>query len=224
LSRLSFRIQRLYFKSFYSVYLPKSYVTNHSSRQRADDKILQHLESLVQRATSISTLAVLRILNLSHSLCSSLIDDLKVYDATLSSGEGSKGATAGPGPLGTMLDSAMEEMFVPWLEGSRYLESENKNLVELYAGLLSRFTRYHVSLRTFTCYHSAYIVGNGTQSQAEFTAKQGRSSTLYLFDYYRLNIHRSDCCSCNFEVRQPIHIRYWRIHERDLLTDGHFEA
>ena len=44
-----------------------------------------------------------------------------------------------------MLDHAMEEMFVPWLEGSRYLESENKNLVELYAGLLSRFTRYHVS-------------------------------------------------------------------------------
>jgi hypothetical protein len=40
----------------------------------------------------------------------------------------------------------MEEMFVPWLEGSRYLENENKNLVELYAGLLSRFTRYHVRL------------------------------------------------------------------------------
>lgn len=45
-----------------------------------------------------------------------------------------------------MLDHAMEEMFVPWLEGSRYLESESKNLVELFAGLLSRFTRYHVCL------------------------------------------------------------------------------
>ncbi len=43
-----------------------------------------------------------------------------------------------------MLDHAMEEMFVPWLEGTRYLESESKNLVELYAGLLSRFSRYHV--------------------------------------------------------------------------------
>jgi len=106
---------------------------------------LQHLESLVQRATSISTLAVLRILNLTHSLCSSLIDDLKVYDVALSSGESSK-STPGTGPLGAMLDHAMEEMFVPWLEGSRYLESENKNLVELYAGLLSRFTRYHVRL------------------------------------------------------------------------------
>jgi hypothetical protein len=44
-----------------------------------------------------------------------------------------------------MLDHALEEMFVPWLEGTRYLESESKNLVELYGGLLSRFTRYHVS-------------------------------------------------------------------------------
>ena len=43
-----------------------------------------------------------------------------------------------------MLDRIMEEMFVPWLEGTRYLETESKNLVELYAGLLSRFTRYHV--------------------------------------------------------------------------------
>ena len=120
------------------------------SVDRADQQILQHLESLVQRASSISTLAVLRILNLTHSLCSSLIEDLKVYDATLSSGESSK-STPGAGPLGAMLDHAMEEMFVPWLEGSRYLESENKNLVELYAGLLSRFTRYHVRPYLMVC-------------------------------------------------------------------------
>ena len=109
-------------------------------------QILQHLESLVQKASSISTLAILRILNLTHSLCSSLIEDLKKYDATLSSAGSAKGSPSATGPLGVMLDHAMEEMFVPWLEGSRYLESENKNLVELYAGLLSRFTRYHVSL------------------------------------------------------------------------------
>jgi len=42
----------------------------------------------------------------------------------------------------------MDEIFVPWIEGTRYLESESKNLVELYAGLLSRFTRYHVSPQT----------------------------------------------------------------------------
>lgn len=75
-----------------------------------------------------------------------MIDDLKAYDVTLSTASTAKGTTGGTGPLGAMLDHAMEEMFVPWLEGNRYLESENKNLVELYAGLLSRFTRYHVSM------------------------------------------------------------------------------
>ncbi|WVQ97920.1 hypothetical protein IAU59_005038 [Kwoniella sp. CBS 9459] len=103
--------------------------------------IQQHLESLLSRAATISTLAVLRILHLTHSICSTLVDDLKSYDLTL--GGPSKGPTAAGGPLAMMLDHSLEEMFVPWLEGTRYLESESKNLVELYAGLLSRFTRYH---------------------------------------------------------------------------------
>ncbi|OCF37461.1 exocyst complex component protein [Kwoniella heveanensis BCC8398] len=103
--------------------------------------IQQHLESLLSRAATISTLAVLRILHLTHSVCSTLVDDLKTYDLTL--GGPSKGNSTAGGPLATMLDHSLEEMFVPWLEGTRYLESESKNLVELYAGLLSRFTRYH---------------------------------------------------------------------------------
>ena len=106
-------------------------------------QIQQHLETLVSRASAISTLAVLRILNLTHNMCSSLVDDLKTYDATLTE-PSSRGLALSSGPLATMLDRAMEEIFVPWLEGQRYLDSESKNLVELYAGLLSRFTRYHV--------------------------------------------------------------------------------
>ncbi|WWC59401.1 uncharacterized protein I303_101956 [Kwoniella dejecticola CBS 10117] len=107
--------------------------------------IQQHLESLLSRAATISTLAVLRMLHLTHSICSALVDDLKTYDLTLGSSNAasSKAPTSASGPLATMLDHALEEMFVPWLEGTRYLESESKNLVELYAGLLSRFTRYH---------------------------------------------------------------------------------
>ncbi|ORY27739.1 exocyst complex component Sec10-domain-containing protein [Naematelia encephala] len=107
--------------------------------------IQQQLETLVSRASAISTLAMLRILHLTHSLCSALVEDLKSYDLQLSAPMASttKGSAPSAGPLAGMLDQAMEEMFVPWLEGTRYLETESKNLVELYAGLLSRFTRYH---------------------------------------------------------------------------------
>jgi hypothetical protein len=150
---------------------------------------------------------VLRILNLTHSLCSSLIEDLKTYDATLSIAGSSKGPTTpGTGPLGAMLDHAMEEMFVPWLEGTRYLESENKNLVELYAGLLSRFTRYHASLSSPQVCRTDGI-GNGTQGQAQFTAQQGRASTLVLVHYCLVLFDSSNGSCSHFEIRQSLHIR-----------------
>ena len=104
------------------------------------------MENLISRASAISTLAVLRVLNLCHTTCSALVDDLKGYDVSLSTSTAvpPKGGVPASGPLAVMLERAMEEMFVPWLEGTRYLETESKNLIELYAGLLSRFTRYHV--------------------------------------------------------------------------------
>lgn len=108
-------------------------------------KIQQHIESLVSRASTVSTLAVLRILHLSHSMCAKLVEDLKSLDVTLGGpvAGSSKMATAPTGPIATLLDQSLEEIFIPWLEGSRYLDSESKNLVELYAGLLSQFTHYH---------------------------------------------------------------------------------
>lgn len=39
----------------------------------------------------------------------------------------------------------MEELFVPYTEGQRYLERESKNLTELYSVYLSAFARYHVN-------------------------------------------------------------------------------
>lgn len=63
---------------------------------------------------------------------------------------GGNGAIAGAGGIGvaavsTMLDQAMDELFVPYMEGARYLEREGKSLTELYAGKLLRFTNWHVS-------------------------------------------------------------------------------
>lgn len=43
-----------------------------------------------------------------------------------------------------MLDSAMEELFVPYTEGQRYMERELKNLGELYSLNLYGFAKWHV--------------------------------------------------------------------------------
>ncbi|KAG6868166.1 hypothetical protein C0993_006834 [Termitomyces sp. T159_Od127] len=119
--------------------------------------IQQHMEQLLHRGSSISDLAYLRVLQLVHIQTSALVDDLKTYElphvsprtpyeATefrrllASSNSTSPGTSAA---LSTMLEVAMEELFVPYTEGQRYLERESRSLGALYSGLLAHFTRYH---------------------------------------------------------------------------------
>jgi exocyst complex component 5 len=117
------------------------------------------MEQLLTRAGNMSDLAFLRVLQLIHLQTSVLIDDLKSYDvpsttpgspvqniglSRLLAGPAVTPAGAGSTAISSILETAMEELFVPYTEGQRYLERESKNLTELYSGYLSAFTRYHV--------------------------------------------------------------------------------
>jgi Exocyst complex component Sec10 len=119
------------------------------------------MEQLLTRAGNMSDLAFLRVLQLIHAQTSVLIEDLKSYDVPSSTPRSPVQNTglsrlltgppaAAPGGAGStaissILETAMEELFVPYTEGQRYLERESKNLTELYSGYLSAFTRYHVN-------------------------------------------------------------------------------
>ncbi|KAG6877239.1 hypothetical protein C0992_010465 [Termitomyces sp. T32_za158] len=119
--------------------------------------IQQHMEQLLHRGSSISDLAYLRVLQLVHIQTSTLVDDLKTYELPHVSPRtpyeatefrkllaGSNSASPGTSAaLSTMLEIAMEELFVPYTEGQRYLERESRSLGALYSGLLAQFTRYH---------------------------------------------------------------------------------
>lgn len=62
----------------------------------------------------------------------------------MGSGSGSAAAAAaGASALGVMLDQSVEELFVPYMEGVKYLERESRSLTELYAAYLLRFSTYH---------------------------------------------------------------------------------
>lgn len=52
-------------------------------------------------------------------------------------------AAASASPLASMLDQSVEELFVPYMEGIRYIDRESRSLADLYAGLLSRFITFH---------------------------------------------------------------------------------
>ena len=120
------------------------------------------MEQLLNKGSSLSTLAFLRVLQLVHTQVSSLVEVLKEYELTTSAPRSPseiaelRRSVIGLVPtasatsfvtvsLTAMLETAMEELFVPYTEGNRYLEKESKSLSELYANYLQRFARYHVS-------------------------------------------------------------------------------
>ena len=114
---------------------------------------------LLHHGAAISDLAYLRILQLVHLQLSVLVEDLKVYElphvsprTPLEATEfrrtltGSASVTPmNVNAVSAMLETAMEELFVPYTEGQRYLERECKSVTSLYAIDLTDFTRYHVS-------------------------------------------------------------------------------
>ncbi|CBQ67730.1 related to exocyst complex 100 kDa component [Sporisorium reilianum SRZ2] len=57
-------------------------------------------------------------------------------------------AGASASPLAAMLDQSVEELFVPYMEGIRYIDRESRSLADLYAGLLSKFITFHRTAAT----------------------------------------------------------------------------
>ncbi|EEB96496.1 hypothetical protein MPER_04360, partial [Moniliophthora perniciosa FA553] len=113
--------------------------------------IQQHMEQLLHKTAVISDLAYLRVLQLVHVQASALVEDLKTYELSTSRATYDRSLTGIAAAAGTttsatmtmMLETAMEELFVPYTEGQRYLERESRSLGTLYTGLLVNFTRYH---------------------------------------------------------------------------------
>ncbi|KAK5624661.1 hypothetical protein RRF57_000377 [Xylaria bambusicola] len=98
--------------------------------------IQQRLEMVLEKASTISSLAFLRSLHSSRTYISALIEDLK-----------SHGLTEHPEPcsaqIAQTLDQQMEELFVPYIMGNSYIDREKKSLEELFNSLLFRFNIYH---------------------------------------------------------------------------------
>jgi hypothetical protein len=48
------------------------------------------------------------------------------------------------GSISATLDQNLDDLFVPYLENSRYIDREIKSLQELYSSLLYKFNGFHV--------------------------------------------------------------------------------
>lgn len=117
------------------------------------------MEQLLNQGSSISELGFLRVLQLVHEQTAALVESLKMHELptiiprspqdstefrrSLVATTSSSGSSAA---ISVMLETAMEELFAPYTEGSRYIDKECKCLTDLYAGLLSVFAKYHVRI------------------------------------------------------------------------------
>lgn len=154
--------------------------------------------SAVSASSSTSDLSFLRILQMARSMALGLISDLKVYDFRGPGGGPSKGeaspslgilnAVTDPTevhhshsgyPLLHMLESAVEEIFVPYMEGIKYLERETKSLTELYGAHLAKFTNYHrqtSKVKTSTIFDRVRAAAGGSNANLAGAAATGSAA------------------------------------------------
>lgn len=131
--------------------------------------IQQRLEMVLDKATSVSSLAFLRSLHASRSYIGALVEDLKTH-----------GLTEHPEPcsaqIAQTLDQQLEELFVPYLVGNSYIDRERRSLEEMYNSLLFKFTLYHSRRKKAPTGFMAAIAQQGTQLLA--TAKDAYMERL----------------------------------------------
>lgn len=88
-----------------------------------------------------------------YTATTELVDDLKGLDMRQKRNvapskmveEGSRKSNT----IAELLDQCIEDLFVPYTEGDRYIEKEKKSLSELYSSLLLQFNAYHVSEKIY---------------------------------------------------------------------------
>lgn len=129
--------------------------------------IQQRLELVLEKASSVSSLAFLRSLQSSRNYIGALVDDLKAH-----------GLTEHPDQISSqtalVLDQQLEDLFVPYFVGSSYIERERKNLEELYTALLFKFTTFHARRKKLATTFMASLAKPGTELASARDAYIGR--------------------------------------------------
>ncbi|KTW26572.1 exocyst subunit SEC10 [Pneumocystis jirovecii RU7] len=102
------------------------------------------LEEIIGYAELNSTLAYLRVLQATHSSLTNLVEDLKSFEQMFMSSDLTNESSS---LASYVLEQCLNDLFVPYLEGSRYIEKEKKSLDELYSSFLCNFNAYHTQKR-----------------------------------------------------------------------------
>ena len=101
-------------------------------------QVQTRIENTLQKAQDRSSLAYLRKLSACHAATAQLVADLhKLDDSAIAQNLG------GPALTG-ILNRSFEDLFVPYVEGDRYIEVEEQCLVDRFKSCLHVFHEYAV--------------------------------------------------------------------------------
>ncbi|KAI7890173.1 exocyst complex component Sec10-domain-containing protein [Mucor mucedo] len=103
--------------------------------------IQDHIELLLSRSKKYSRLAYLRTLASTHAETKRLIENLKFYcdkEVSLKDAADVNGLVTSASPDET-LDRCMDDLFVPYTEGDRYIKKEIESLHKLFGNIVSDF-------------------------------------------------------------------------------------
>jgi hypothetical protein len=92
----------------------------------------------------VSHLAFLRTLASTHAETVRLVENLKSYcdnDIKLASSKDSTSSWNSSQSLSASIDRCMEDLFVPYTEGDRYMKREQQALYEIFGSIISSFLR-----------------------------------------------------------------------------------
>ncbi|KAG0169430.1 Exocyst complex component 5 [Apophysomyces sp. BC1034] len=106
--------------------------------------IQNHIELLLSRTEEHSHLAYLRTLASTHAETKRLVENLKFYcdkQVSLKNSSDVSGLVSTISPDET-LDRCMDDLFVPYTEGERYLTREESALKELFGRIIAEFLSY----------------------------------------------------------------------------------
>ncbi|KND04859.1 uncharacterized protein SPPG_00558 [Spizellomyces punctatus DAOM BR117] len=98
--------------------------------------IQTYIENILRRADEDSPRSYLRALSSSHAVISGLVNDLHKLDENCIAGK------AGKPVLTAIINRSFDDLFVPYIEGGRYIEAEKECLNDLFSESLNVFHEY----------------------------------------------------------------------------------
>ncbi|TPX60009.1 hypothetical protein PhCBS80983_g02072 [Powellomyces hirtus] len=98
--------------------------------------IQTHLETILRRGDEESTLSYLRVLAKAHSTILALANDLHKLDEDVVAG------SSGKPVLTAIINRSFDDLFVPYIEGGKYIEAEQGCLSDVFAQHLTMFQEY----------------------------------------------------------------------------------